>query len=302
MRIVVAGGTGFLGAALVQALHAERHETIVLTRRSGALPSGQASWTPDGGVGPWASVLEHADAIVNLSGAPLDQGRWTEARKQALVDSRVLPTRSLARAIVAAPAAPRVFLSASGIGYYGPHGDDVITESTGPGADFLAQLVVKWETAAKVAASDRTRVLMLRSGVALAPDGGALKRMLLPFRLGLGGPFGSGRQYLSWIHRRDWIDMVRWLLFTAALPSGPVNVTAPAPVTNAEFAITLARVLGRPHVFRTPAVALRLALGEMADAALLAGQRALPAKAQAHGFRFTWPALEPALRDLLRND
>jgi uncharacterized protein (TIGR01777 family) len=191
-----------------------------------------------------------------------------------------------------------VFISASGVGYYGARGDEIITEADHGGSDFLAGLVRQWEDAAMAAASAHTRVVALRSGIVLAPDGGALARMLVPFRLGLGGPFGSGRQYMAWIHRQDWVDLTRWLLATNAA-AGPVNAVAPTPVTNEEFAATLARVLRRPHLLRAPRFALRLALGEMADAALLTGQRVIPSKAQALGFRFTWPALEPALRALI---
>jgi uncharacterized protein len=298
MRIVIAGGTGFLGAALTAALRADGRDVVVLTRQSAALPHGLASWIPDGTAGPWAGVLDGADAVINLAGAPLDEKRWTEARKRVLVESRILATRSLAAAIAAAGRPPAVFLSSSAVGFYGSRGEEPVTESDPAGADFLARLVVQWEDEAKTAASNATRVVLLRSGIVLAPDGGALARMLLPFRLGVGGPFGNGRQYMSWIHRDDWVGLARWLLSGDA--SGAINATAPAPETNAAFAATLARVLRRPHLLRAPAFALRLALGEMADAALLAGQRVVPARAQALGFRFEWPALEPALRDLLR--
>ena len=297
MRIVIGGGTGFLGGALAAALRAGGHDVVVLTRQTGTLPPGLASWTPDGTARAWARVVDGADAVINLAGAPLDEKRWTEPRKRVLVESRVLATRSLARAIAAAGRPPALFLSSSAVGYYGPRGEEPVTESDAAGADFLARLVVQWEAEATTATSG-TRVVLLRSGIVLAPDGGALARMLLPFRLGLGGPFGSGRQYMSWIHRQDWIDLARWLLTSDA--RGPINATAPAPETNEAFAATLGRVLRRPHVLRAPAFALRLALGEMADAALLAGQRVVPARAQALGFRFAWPALEAALRDLLR--
>ncbi len=299
MRIVIAGGTGFLGAALTEGLRAAGHDVVVLTRQSGALPQGLASWSPDGTAGVWARVLDDADAVVNLAGAPLDEKRWTESRKRVLAESRILATRSLAVAISEAVRPPAVFLSSSAVGYYGPRAAEPVTESDSPGSDFLARLVVEWEDEATAAAANGTRVVLLRSGIVLAPDGGALARMLLPFRLGVGGPFGDGRQYMSWIHRHDWIGLARWLL-TRDDARGPINATAPAPETNAAFAATLARVLRRPHLLRAPAFALRLALGEMADAALLTGQRVVPARAQALGFRFQWPALEPALRDLLR--
>jgi uncharacterized protein (TIGR01777 family) len=299
MRVVIAGGTGFLGSALSADLRAAGHELVILTREIGPASDAFVRWTPDGTVGPWAGVVDGADAVINLAGAPLDEQRWTDARKRVLVDSRVLPTRSLARAIAAAARPPSLFISSSAIGYYGARGDEIVTEDGHAGSGFLAGLVLQWENEAEAAASTHTRVVLLRSGVVLAPNGGALARMLPPFRLGLGGPFGSGRQYLSWIHRRDWIDMTHWLL-TVPMVDGPFNVTAPAPVTNEEFAATLAGVLHRPHLLRAPRFALRIALGEMADAALLAGQRVVPANAQALGFRFHWPALEAALDDLLR--
>jgi uncharacterized protein len=298
MRIVIAGGTGFLGAALAATLRGAGHDVIVLTRESGTPGPGLAPWTPDGTVGSWAQLVDGADAVVNVAGAALDGKRWTETRKRELVESRVLPTRSLAGAIKAAARPPAVFVSSSAAGYYGPRGDEVVAESAAAGSDFLAHLVTRWEHEARTAAAAHTRVALLRSGVVLAPDGGALARMLLPFRLGIGGPFGSGRQYMPWIHRQDWVDMACWVL-TKAEASGPLNAVAPTPVTNEEFAATLARVLRRPHVLRAPRFALRLALGEMADAALLTGQRVVPARAQALGFRFGWPALEPALRHLL---
>jgi uncharacterized protein len=299
MRIVIAGGTGFIGAALTGGLRVAGHDVVVLTRQSGALPQGLASWSPDGTAGAWARVLDGADAVINLAGARLDEKRWTESRKRVLAESRILATRSLAVAISEAVPPPAVFLSSSAVGYYGPRAEEPVTESDCPGSDFLARLVVRWEDEATAAAANGTRVVLLRSGIVLAPDGGALARMLLPFRLGVGGPFGDGRQYMSWIHRHDWIGLARWLL-TRDDARGPINATAPAPETNAAFAATLARVLRRPHFLRAPAFALRLALGEMADAALLTGQRVVPARAQALGFRFQWPALEPALRDLLR--
>jgi hypothetical protein len=298
MRIVIAGGTGFLGAALTHVLRADAHDVIVLTRQRAAPGGDLARWTPDGTVGSWAQVLERADAVVNLAGAPLDRSRWTAARKRELIESRVLPTRSLARAIAAAAAPPAVFVSGSAVGYYGARDDAVLTETATRGTGFLAELVDAWEQEARSVESSPTRVVVLRSGVVLAPEGGALARMLPPFRLGLGGPFGSGRQYLPWIHRGDWLELVRWVIDTRDA-TGPVNATAPLPARNEEFAATLARVLHRPHLLRAPAVALRLVLGEMADAALLTGQRVVPAKAQALGFHFRWSALEPALRDLL---
>ena len=298
MRIVIAGGSGFLGRPLAATLARQQHEVVVLTRRNTAgLPAGYVSWTPDGTTGPWAGRLEAADAIINLAGASIAGRRWTAARKQELRDSRLLATRSLVAALRAAAPRRRVFVHGTGIGYYGSCGTEEIAEDHAPGGDFLGQLGVAWEAEGNAARDTGVRVVVLRFGLVLAPEGGVLGRMLLPFRLGLGGPFGSGEQYMPWIHRRDWIDLVRWSLITTAA-EGPFNATAPQPVTNREFTRTLAKVLGRPHVLRVPASALRLALGELADA-LLTGQRAVPKRALDMGFHFRYPSLEPALRDLL---
>ena len=294
---MIAGGSGFLGRPLASALARHGHDVAILTRRTAGLPAGHRSWTPDGTAGPWAAAVDAADAVVNLAGASIAGGRWTPDRKRELRDSRVLATRSLVAAVRAAASPPRVFVSGSAVGYYGPRGAEAIAEDAAPGRDFLGELGVAWEQEAQGAADAGARLIVLRSGLVLAPDGGVLQQMLRPFRLGLGGVLGSGDQYLPWIHRRDWIDLVRWSLLTEAV-SGPLNGTAPEPVTNREFTRTLAAVLRRPHFIKVPAFALRLALGELADAALT-GQRAVPSRALALGFHFRCPALEPALRDLL---
>jgi uncharacterized protein (TIGR01777 family) len=244
-------------------------------------------------------VVDAADAVVNLAGASIAEGRWTAARKAALIESRLLSTRSLVAAIDGAKARPALLLSSSAVGYYGPHGDEIVTEADGPGDDFLGRLAADWEHAAQAAESGGSRVVLVRTGLVLEGDGGALKAMLPPFRLCVGGPVGSGAQYWSWIHRADWVALVRFLLAHPTL-QGPINATAPTPVTNEEFSRTLARVLRRPCLFRAPAFALRLAMGEMADALLLDGQRVVPARAQEMGFRFEYETLEPALRGILR--
>lgn len=188
--------------------------------------------------------------------------------------------------------------SASAIGYYGDRGNEELTEASDPGDDFLARLCVRWEREAMRANSPQTRVVLIRTGIVLDPDGGALARMLPPFRAGVGGPLGSGRQYMSWIHRNDWVSLVRWMI-TNDLVGGPINATAPEPVTNKDFSRTLGRALHRPSLLRAPAFALRLLLGEMTDPLLLASQRVLPARADALGFQFAYPRLEPALQALL---
>jgi uncharacterized protein (TIGR01777 family) len=301
MKTVIAGGTGFLGAPLVRRLAADGREVVVLTRRPGApLPPGAraVAWTPSGAAGPWAAELDGAAAVVNLAGESIAGRRWTAAQKRRILDSRLLATRSLAVAIRAAATPPRVFLSGSAVGYYGPRGDEIVTEETPPGADFLAGVCVQWEAAAREAAA-ATRVVHLRTGLVLERDGGALPKMLPPFWIGAGGPVGSGRQYWPWIHRQDWIDLVRLALDAPAL-AGPVNLTAPAPVTNAAFARALGRALRRPAVLPAPGFALRILLGDMADGLLLSGQRARPAAAERLGYRFAFAELDDALRAIFR--
>jgi uncharacterized protein (TIGR01777 family) len=303
MKIVVAGGTGFLGAALVDALDADHHELVVLTRDATAQPriAGRqfVQWTPNGDSGSWAAALEGAGAVVNLSGESIAGKRWSAAQKRRVVDSRVNATRSLTAAIRASASPPAVFVSGSAVGFYGPLGDEIATEEQPAGADFLASVCVKWEAEAARAASPRTRLAIIRTGLVLERNGGALPQMLPPFWFGAGGPVGNGRQYWPWIHLRDWVELVRWTIRAAEI-SGPINATAPAPVTNREFAQTLGRVIHRPALMPAPAFALRLVLGEMADALLLSGQRAVPAKAERHGFRFHYGRLEDALRAVFR--
>jgi uncharacterized protein len=301
MRIVIAGGSGFLGRPLATHLASTGNQVVVLTRRSspssGSSPAHITSvtWTPNGETGPWASALDGADAVVNLAGESIAAARWTAAHKQRVLDSRVEATRSLATAIRQASTPPRVFVSGSAVGYYGPCGDETVTEEAAPGSDFLARVCIAWEAEATRAASDRTRVVYLRTGLPLEKDGGALPPMLPPFKFGVGGPVGSGRQYWPWIHRDDWVALVAWVIGAAGV-SGPVNATAPNPVTNAEFARAVGRALHRPAFLPAPAFALRLLLGEMADALVLSGQRAVPAKAMRDAFTFKYVTLDDALR------
>ncbi|HEY7440894.1 MAG TPA: TIGR01777 family oxidoreductase [Vicinamibacterales bacterium] len=307
MLVVIAGGTGFLGQPLATALAAEGHAVTVLTRK-GSPPSaterpapgsvGQVQWNPDGTTGPWTQALDGATAVINLAGESIAARRWTAAQKARLVDSRRAATRSLVAAIGSSRQPPPVFISASAIGYYGDRGAEALTETSGPGSDFLATLAVEWERLALQAQSPRTRVALVRTGIVLDPHGGALGRMLLPFKAFVGGPLGSGKQYMSWIHRGDWLALLRWMTTNDAA-SGPINATAPAPVTNAEFSRHLGRALGRPSLLPAPAFALRLLLGEMADPLLLTSQRVLPARAESLGFQFSYPTLGPALQALL---
>jgi uncharacterized protein (TIGR01777 family) len=298
MRVVIAGGTGFLGRPLTQSFEREGHEVTVLTRgnaSSGSPPGARLiRWNPDGTTGRWADAIDGADVVVNLAGESIGGKRWTTAQKARIRESRVAATRSLAGAIREAASPPATFVSGSAVGYYGPRGAEPVTEEDRAGGDFLAQVCIAWEEEAMRASSARTRVVCVRTGIVLDRQGGALPRMLPPFRLGAGGPIGSGQQYWPWIHKADWIDMVRFAAATAGV-SGPMNATAPNPETNADFARTLGRALNRPAFLPTPGFALRLLLGEMADGLLLAGQRALPAKAVKNGFSFRHPELAGAL-------
>lgn len=303
MTIVLAGGSGFLGRALQQHFARAGHTIRLLSRRPPSTPA-QVQWQPDGTAGPWSHALADADLIVNLAGEGIADKRWSPERKAALRTSRVLPARSLARALANLPARPRILVTSTAIGYYGAHGDEPVTEETPPGSDFLARLCVEWEHEAAAAASETTSVALVRTGIVLHPHGGALQSMLLPFRLGVGGPLGSGRQFWSWIHLDDWLALVSWIAMSDAAPGGrPTvttwNATAPNPVTNAEFSTVLGRVLHRPAILPTPAFALRLALGEFSTF-LTTGARVLPARAERDGFRFRFPRLEPALADLMR--
>jgi uncharacterized protein len=293
MVIAIAGGSGFLGRALAARLKREGHRVVTLTRKPG-LPES-ITWQPDGSPGTLPRHFEDVDAVVNLAGENLAGGRWTAERKRALVSSRVLATRTLAGAINACAQPPRVFISGSAVGYYGPRGDEPIAETAPAGTDFLARICVDWEQEAR-AVSARTRLAIMRTGLALARDGGALQKMLLPFKLGLGATLGSGKQYFPWIHVDDWVSMAAWLIQNDAA-SGAFNAASPSPVTNHAFTRTLGRVLGRPAILKAPAFALRAAMGEMADM-LLHGQRVVPVRAEQSGFLFAHRALEPALQSL----
>jgi uncharacterized protein (TIGR01777 family) len=294
MVIVIAGGSGFLGRLLATQLRSDGHRVITLTRRT-RLPDA-ITWQPDGSPGNLPQQLEGVDAVVNLAGENLAEGRWTDARKQALVSSRVLPTRTLARAILACASPPRVFVSGSAVGYYGRCGDEVVTENSPPGSDFLARICIEWEREARAVENSTTRLAIVRTGIVLARDGGALAKMLLPFKLGVGATIGSGRQFFPWIHAQDWVSLVSWLMHNDAA-AGAFNAAAPWPVTNQTFTKTLGRVLGRPAILSAPAFAMRVAMGEAAEM-VLHGQRVMPAHAQQLGFHFSHPALEPALQSL----
>jgi len=306
MRVIVAGGSGFLGTYLTKALVARGDEITVLTRRPSARSAGavrEVGWRADGSAdAELVSAVAAADAVVNLAGAGIADRRWTAARKQVLRDSRILPTHSLVRAVQLAPAKPRVFIQGSAVGYYGATLDDRVLDESAPfGHDFLGRLCVEWERQAEPVAEAGCRLVWLRGGIVLAADDGALPVIMRPFRFFVGGPIGSGRQYFPWIHIDDWVAMTLWAIDAASV-SGPVNGTAPNPVTNAEFSRLLGRVLGRPSWLPVPGFALKILIGPFADEGLLKGQRVIPARAIEMGFRFAHAELEPALSEILRKN
>jgi uncharacterized protein (TIGR01777 family) len=300
VKVVVAGGTGFLGGALVESLLADGHEVVLLTRRASAQGDRPVliPWSPDGSVGPWAEALQGAAAIVNLAGHSIGGSRWTHAEKDRILASRLDATRSIVSALAALGRSPTVLVNASAQGYYGSRGDEVLTEASSEGRGFLAGVCARSEGEARRAEGLVSRVVLLRTSLVLDRHAGALPRMLLPFRLFVGGPLGSGRQFMSWIHRTDWVQMVRWALVTDAA-SGPLNLAVPNPVTNAEFSRAVGLALDRPSWLPAPAFALRLLLSEMADELLLCSQRLVPARALELGYRFRFPSLDAALADIL---
>ena len=290
MRIVVAGGTGFIGEPLVRRLIARGDDVYVLTRHPAKVRAGRGlAWEQ-------AGEAAAADVVINLAGENVGGGRWSEERKKRIMESRVDATRALVEAVNARPNPRRTFINASAVGYYGLRGEEVLDETATPGGGFRAEVVKRWEELAR-RAEGAARLVILRFGVVLGP-GGALAKMRLPFRLGLGGPLGSGQQWMSWVDREDVLRMIEWAIDHDAA-QGVYNVTAPNPVRNRDFTRALGRALHRPAFMPAPAFALRLALGEMADEMLLGGQRVIPARAQAEGFTFGYPDLDRALKHAL---
>lgn len=297
MRVAISAASGLIGSTLAGDLSAGGVEVVRLVRRA-ARAADEIGWDPQGGAdGLGQAALAGVDAVVHLSGAPIAAGRWTAARKAELRSSRIASTATLASAIAAADPAPGVLLCASAIGYYGDTGERTVDESSPGGTGFLAELVRDWEAAAEPARAAGIRVATFRSGVVLAASGGMLGRLLLPFRLGLGAKVGSGKQYFSWISLTDEVRAIRFLLDSAGA-SGPFNLTAPDPVTNAEFTRALAKALGRPAVLGLPSAALRAALGEVASE-LLGSARVVPARLEEAGFSFAHRDIATALAALL---
>lgn len=295
MQIAISGASGLVGTALAASLTKDGHAVRRLVR--GAARGGDVAWDPETGAID-AAALEGVDAVVHLAGESIAAGRWSAERKRRIVESRVKGTDLVARTIASLARRPQALVCASAVGYYGSRGDEELDETSPPGTSFLSDVCRAWESSADPARAAGIRVVHTRLGVVLAPKGGALAKMLTPFKLGAGGRLGSGRQWMSWISIDDAIGAIRHALDTASL-EGPVNAVAPRPVTNAEFTDTLGRVLGRPTIFPMPAFAARLAFGEMADELLLTGQRVLPKRLLASGYAFRHAELEAALRHVL---
>ncbi len=299
MDVAITGSSGLVGTALRRSLEADGHRAIRVVRPGSAATGPTIDWDPQAGTIDRAG-LEGVDAVVNLAGEGIASGRWTDEHRRRVKESRTRATAVLSEALAGLDAKPRVLLSGSAIGYYGDRGDEELTERSQAGTDFLSEVAIAWEAATGMAEQAGIRVTHLRTGIVLSTEGGALAKQLLPFRLGLGGPAGRGDQWLSWISVDDEVSAIRFLLDHDV--AGPVNLTAPAPVTNAEFAKTLGRVLHRPAVVPIPRVLAKLpaGVGDLIGSLLFTGARVRPAVLQDAGYRFAHPTLEGALRALLR--
>ena len=294
MKILISGSSGLIGAAAATALKSDGHNVVRLVRPGKAPNPGDVQWDPMRATVDVAGI-EGVDVVIHLSGAGIADGRWTEERKQLLRSSRIDTTRVLVDSLSRLKQKPRVLIVASAIGYYGSRGDEILTESSTNGTDFLALVCRDWEAEASRAAATGVRTIMLRTGIVLSGKGGALPKMLTPFKLGVGGRLGSGQQWMSWIAIEDVVGIIRHAIANEQV-SGPVNVVAPNPVRNEEFTRLLAGMLHRPAIFPAPAFVLRLAMGEMADAVLLGSDRVKPERMLAAGYKFRFEILEPALR------
>jgi uncharacterized protein (TIGR01777 family) len=294
MKVVVTGASGLVGSALVASLESEGHDVIRLVRRA---PAGarERQWDPNGEPNP--SLVEGADAVVHLAAETIT-GWWTQRKKERILDSRVKGTRMIAESIARAQNKPKAFLSASGVGFYGHRKDEVLTEQSSNGRGFLADLAREWEAATKPASQAGVRVVQLRISVVLSKHGGALPQMLPPFKIGLGGKVGNGKQYWPWITLDDVVGAIRFAMSNESL-SGPVNLCAPQQTTNKEFTKAIGRVLKKPTIFPLPSVAVTLLLGEMGQEALLISERVEPVKLKQSGFQFEHPNIDEALRSVL---
>jgi uncharacterized protein (TIGR01777 family) len=297
MRILIGGSHGLVGTALIKSLETGGHEVFRLVRHAPQAKT-EIEWSPDRYSIALARI-EGFDAVVNLAGESIAEGRWTDEKKRRIRESRVKGTKLLGDALANLASPPKTFICASAIGYYGNRGDETLTEESAPGDDFLAQVCVEWEKATALATEKGIRVVNARFGVILDKNGGALKKMLPPFRMGVGGKIGSGKQWMSWIALADVVGALTFALATESV-RGPVNFVAPNPVTNAEFTKTLGKILSRPTLFPIPAFAVRLLFGEMGEALLLGSQRVKPERLKSTGYQFQYSQLEPALAAILQ--
>jgi uncharacterized protein len=298
MKILVSGASGLVGSAVVSNLSSKGADVLQLVRGAQRQEENQILWNPEKGIEE-ANRLEALDAVIHLAGEPIAEGRWTEEKKRRIRESRVRGTGILAKTLAGLERKPSALLSASAVGYYGSRGSEILTEESQPGDDFLARVCREWEEATAPASGAGIRVVHMRFGIILSSEGGALAKMLTPFKLGVGGRLGSGDQYMSWIALDDVVGVIDYLLEKDSL-SGPVNTVAPQPVTNSEFTKVLGEALSRPTLFPVPKFAMRIAFGEMADIALLASQRAEPARLKSSGYVFKFPELGAALKHILK--
>lgn len=302
MRVIIAGGTGLIGRPLAAVLISEGHEVVVLSRNpvtTKNMPTGVTLTEWDGAsAAGWGHLADGAGALINLAGEGIADGRWSEERKARILNSRVQAGEAMVQAIEQASAKPSVLIQASAVGYYGPRGDEVVTEASSPGSDYLARVCFAWEASSAAASKLGVRRPILRTGIVFSNDGGAFPKMLLPFRLFAGGPIGSGKQWYPWIHIDDEVRAILFLL-NHGEADGPFNLAAPEPLTNKELAQVIGKVMGRPAFFPMPGFAMQAIFGEMATV-LLDGQRAAPERLQALGFTFNYPTAEAALRALLK--
>lgn len=300
MKILITGSSGLVGSALIPLLEGKGHQIVRLVRHKKAPGDDVAVWDPDVGKLETSSLTQ-TEAVINLAGENIAGSRWTDEHKKRIRQSRARGTQLLSESLTQLAVPPRVLVSASAVGYYGTRGDEVLTEESFPGSDFLAEVCKEWEAATEPARKNGIRVVNLRIGMVLSGQGGALTALLPTFKVGAGGKIGDGQQFVSWIAIDDLAQAISHAVITESL-SGPVNATSPYPVRNEEFAKTLGKVLNRPTVVPIPVLAIRLLLGEMADALLLASQRVHPVCLQASGFNFRFPEIEPALRHVLKEE
>lgn len=302
MRVIITGGSGLIGRPLCAALLKEGHDVVVLSRnpsRVKAMPAGVQllAWNGKTANG-WGDTVNGAGAVINLAGEGLADGRWTDERKARILNSRINAGKAVLQAIEQAPNKPAVLIQSSAVGYYGPRQDEIITEASGPGSDFLARLCFDWEASTAPAEKLGLRRPVIRTGIVLSKEGGAFPKLVLPFRLFAGGPIGSGKQWYPWIHIEDEVRAILFLLSHESA-TGPFNLTAPNPLTNRALAKTIGKVMGRPALLPAPGFAMKALFGEMSTV-LLDGQRAIPQRLLEFGFTFNYPTAEEALRNLLR--